>query len=480
MKYKGLEVDPSKIHESIVVQPQLSSTDVSSLMEQAMNNQTFLLPRIEAIHEGTTRNFTRYPADKLRGDQSLKSGVYSWTHPYPKPVIYNHDVETEATGRVHSAYFTEFTAAGKPGIVVVPKITSPKAIQDILEGRLLTVSIGATTDAAICSICGTDIIQEGFCGHMKGEEYDGQKAEWIVGNLWFDELSWVNVPADQHAMIVDAGVMQMTVDATSAEHMVASTIYRPTITVTSPTSSLITVSSSATGSGYIISTNGPVSGQGQLESTEKGEAPVNEEQVKELQEKLEAAEAKITSLEEQNTALTSEVESLKTEKESLEAKVTSLEEQIASLETQVQEKEEALSQLTATKEDLETKVAQLESLLEEEKQAREQMVEENTKLVADMHQQLAERVVDLRLFLGKESDREQALQKYSTRTTESLRDSLQDLLAESAQMKPIRTVERIENPVHDIVPTVTNQTTEGLTKEEVLKNLFSGPAFLRK
>lgn len=162
-----------------------------------------MLPKIEAIHIGRTKNFVHYTSDKLRGDASLKSGVYSWVDPYAKPVIYNHDVHTEATGRVLRAAYSDYTQAGRPGIIVVPKITDPKAIKAIQDGRLLTVSIGADTDAAICSVCGTDIANEGYCGHMKGEEYDGQVAEWITGNIWFEELSWVNVPADEDAMIVE-------------------------------------------------------------------------------------------------------------------------------------------------------------------------------------------------------------------------------------------------------------------------------------
>ena len=199
LKYKGLDIDPRKLHESTTIK--LPATKTVTLSESAEN--TFVLPKIEAIHVGRTKNYVHYTADKLKGDAALKSGVYSWADPYAKPVIYNHDIHTEATGRVLRAAYSEYTQAGRPGIIVVPKITDPKAVKAIQDGRLLTVSVGAHTDAAICSICGTDIANEGYCGHMKGEEYDGETAEWIAGNIWFDELSWVNLPADQDAMIVE-------------------------------------------------------------------------------------------------------------------------------------------------------------------------------------------------------------------------------------------------------------------------------------
>lgn len=207
MKYHKLEENPAKIIESVQVKPKLDKVIESTLLTEGFNDNnlpSYLLPKIEAIHAGTTRNFNNYPAVKLQGNSDLKSGVYSFVSPYPKPVIYNHDVETKATGRIESAAYSDVTEAGRPGIITIPRITDKEAIKSILDKRLLTVSIGATTDAALCNICGCDIINEGYCGHMKGEEYDGKTCEWITGNLWFDELSWVNVPADSDAMVVDS------------------------------------------------------------------------------------------------------------------------------------------------------------------------------------------------------------------------------------------------------------------------------------
>lgn len=201
LKYGKLQVDPAKLSETVNVRMQQGQR--ATILSESSETHEFLMPRIEAIHAGRTRNYNHYPADKLRGDASIQSGVYSWLQPYAKPVIYNHDTNTEATGRIYSAAYAEYTQAGRPGIIVVPKITESNAMKALKDGRLLTVSIGATSDAAICSICGTDIINEGYCGHMKGEIYDGRTAEWITGNLWFDELSWVNVPADKDAMVVD-------------------------------------------------------------------------------------------------------------------------------------------------------------------------------------------------------------------------------------------------------------------------------------
>lgn len=177
--------------------------DTSSIIKESSSGEEYIMPRIEAIHAGTTKNFNHYLADKLKGDFEKKSGVYSWTHPYNKPVIYNHDTSTDATGRVERAAYTDYTSTGKPGIVIIPKITDSEAVKAIKDGRLLTVSIGATTDSITCSISGKNILKDGFSGYQKGEYYDGVLCEWIIGDLWFDEVSWVNVPADENAQIID-------------------------------------------------------------------------------------------------------------------------------------------------------------------------------------------------------------------------------------------------------------------------------------
>lgn len=465
MKWKELDQDPRKIVESITVKPNVKAESAKAFKEaQTQDGARYLLPRIEAIHAGTTRNSTRYPAEKLRGSEELKSGVYSWLNPYPKPVIHNHDVQTEATGRVQTASFSEYTTAGRPGIIVVPKITQEKAIEDILGGRLLTVSIGATTDAAICSVCGTNIIEEGFCGHWKGEEYDGVKAEWIVGNVWFDELSWVNVPADQDAMIIDGGEPVSTAEAFANRG-----------------GEVINLSKNSTE--WLVAPETALA-EGLTTKEEKGDSTLTEEQIKKLQNDLkEAQEAKAD--------LETKLSESKSKVEEAEGKVTEAEEAKATAESTLAEKEAELeeannkvSDLTEEVEGLKDEKKDLEESLKDEKEARDQAVQENANLASQMHQAVAERVVDLRLSLGKESkeDREDAIKRYIERSTESLKDSLSDLLTE-AEKAPAgtRQVEQVDNPAsnNDGKDNPKDKTTE-YSNEEVLTHLFSGPAFRKQ
>jgi hypothetical protein len=438
MKWHGLDIDPRIISETSVVKGSIE-TPRGFTENTTDSGVRYLLPRIEAIHAGATRNNTIYLADKLKGDQELRSGVFSWTFPYAKPVIYNHDVETAVTGRVQTAHFTEFTAAGRPGIVVIPKITAPDAVQSITDGRLLTVSIGATTDAAICSICGTDIINEGFCGHMRGESYEGVTAQWTAGNLWFDELSWVNVPADPDAMIVDTG-------STGALTASAS---RESVTVTS--------------------TVEEHSGSNHQNTQER-----DEKEMEELQKQLEALQAQHDAVVAERDALVAEKEALVVEKEALEAEKTSLVTEKSELETKVEEATAEVEAEKAKVTEKEEALAEKEAALVAEQEAREQLVAANTELAAEVHESKVTHLVDLRVALGKESDKEAAVAKFKERSIESINDSISDLLAEGVvPTTPVRVVEHVEHPATQTTVTVTEAAVQ-LTAEEVLKKLLIG------
>lgn len=174
------------------------------------SNRHVVVPKIEAIHTKVTRNFTFYPQSKLRGNANFTAedgrvrptGVHSWTKPYYKPMLKNHDIFEDPLGRITKAEYKAKTSIGLPGIICYPEITDPYAIEKVLDGRFSTVSIGADTDAAICSICGQNQLEE-WCGHRRGQTYEGKLCFWQVGNIWFIELSYVNSPSDEDANTVE-------------------------------------------------------------------------------------------------------------------------------------------------------------------------------------------------------------------------------------------------------------------------------------
>ena len=74
-------------------------------------------------------------------------------------------------------------------------------IADIEAGIKKEVSVGCAMGRSVCSVCGSDY---GFCGHQKGEAYDGQVCCAILQEpMDAYEFSFVAVPAQR-----DAGVLK--------------------------------------------------------------------------------------------------------------------------------------------------------------------------------------------------------------------------------------------------------------------------------
>lgn len=161
---------------------------------------------IEAIHEGVTRNYHEFTAE------NLKKAVKSWTTPYKKPVLKDHitsGVFPDASaplGRVQSAKLVP--SALKQGAVAHQLellITDPEAIERIDDGRYLTLSVGASVEEVYCSICGNELLRSRSLWsheHERGKRYKGKTATWVLAGIQFDEVSFVNVPADPHAQIL--------------------------------------------------------------------------------------------------------------------------------------------------------------------------------------------------------------------------------------------------------------------------------------
>lgn len=213
-----------------------------------------LIVKIAATHSGLiTRNNGFYLPDKMR------AGVTSWTDIYQKPVQVHHDEERDPIGRVVSARYVETMGpvidrfknsvlkdnmgrevglaneqfwkdfvdtktsfmrkidmiqmmdsvlndphySGLGYIELTADITDPEAIQKIIDGRFMTVSVGAVTDKAVCSSCKMDWLEDGQCDHRPGKEYDGTRCFIVAGNLDYDEVSMVNRPADRHAGVIE-------------------------------------------------------------------------------------------------------------------------------------------------------------------------------------------------------------------------------------------------------------------------------------
>lgn len=181
--------------ETVTVPIPNIEVDISNFSESAYKADHGLIVEIAAIHEGVTQNFTEYKASELA------NALHTWYTPYQKPVIMNHDKESEPIGRVVGAKMAQ-EDDGTPYALLQAAIVDPLAVQKIMDRRYITGSIGGKTNEAVCSICNTDWAKpkEGLrgmpCPHQRGKAYKGKVATLQMGDITFVEYSFVNVPAD--------------------------------------------------------------------------------------------------------------------------------------------------------------------------------------------------------------------------------------------------------------------------------------------
>lgn len=395
---------------------QNSGTNPVSLSEGLQNldpiSPNSLYVDIEGIHEGPTRNFTRYMKE------ALKSSMKSWTYPYPKPLIKHHnEKDGDIIGRINQVeYKTKGTLSGTHALLFKVNIPDKEGAEQVRDGRLLTTSIGVIAHDIRCSCCGYQITDENGCpDHVRGGIYDGEYCYWDIYDMEAKELSYVVVPSDIYAKNVKI------YDKKEAVKIAES-----------------------------------------LEQGMGGKKIMDEKQIQELQESLEKLqkenEEMATSLKEANEAK----DALAAEKESISAELTEANEKIEKISTELKEKTAELENEVKLRESVESEVIELKEAAKKE---------------------LISNYAALRKIAGKAELSESAI---STRSVESLKDSITDLQLELSESVSQRQVPPV---VTD--PTITESKTEIVKKEkaasnidleEGLQSLFSGAAshFVRK
>ena len=154
-----------------------------------------LMVDIEAIHSIITRNDTLYT------EQCIKDSIPYWTAPYERPVIMHHnEKDGKIIGRVKAANaIAKSERSGTAALELVANIGDEEGKKGIKNGTLATVSIGAIAHDIRCSICGTNIVEEGLCEHEKGEYYDNKRCYLIFKKIEPKEVSYVIVQSDIYA-----------------------------------------------------------------------------------------------------------------------------------------------------------------------------------------------------------------------------------------------------------------------------------------
>jgi hypothetical protein len=196
-----------------------------------------LLVRVAASHAATINgNYRFYRPDRMQ------DGVKTWVpnKGFKRPVLIGHNEDGDVLGRVIEARYVDEsykfasdfpvikdslfyrTDSQKVGlyesvdwivdnlldledytglgyIELGLNITNPEAVQKILRDEYLNVSVGFSTDKAVCSVCHQDWAADDRCEHKLGSEVDGKTAFLICGDLDYSEVSFVNFPADPFA-----------------------------------------------------------------------------------------------------------------------------------------------------------------------------------------------------------------------------------------------------------------------------------------
>lgn len=185
--------------ESFTVKlPDFSESEID--FSESFDSNKGLIIELAAIHEGLTSNYNFYSKEEL------EKALESWVNPYPKPIILNHDMNSEPIGRVMAAKM-DTEEDGSSFVRLQVAITDPVAIQKVLDKRYLTGSVGGRAGRAVCSISGEDLAKEGANGrpvmpkYARGKVYKGKLAYINMEDISFKEYSFVNQPADQKSGI---------------------------------------------------------------------------------------------------------------------------------------------------------------------------------------------------------------------------------------------------------------------------------------
>lgn len=465
-----------KIQETVQLAPSVDEQAAMMIKQGIAQKKSgyVLRPTIKAITAGLTGNNHRFISKFLQGDPEAEpypSGIYSYTKPYPKPMLLNHDTYFgDPLGRITLAQYLVSEGSGG-AVYIYPEIVHPDAIEKILDSRYLTVSVGATTDRITCNICGQEFMQEGFCEHDRfvkyddvecqridgvcnicgaegncehviGDMYDDVEAEWFLGQIWFDECSFVNVPADPEAQVVHPGTKPNE-----------SNDVQPMEAYLGLDNELYNINDDS------IQSHTELFGMSIKNFKEGGLDNMSEVNINDLQSKIEALteekdqlsvqlESLQTQLDEEKATLTSKVDELNEEKETMEA-----------------EKDQKLSELQTEKDELQTQFDELTA-------EKDTLSETNIALAAEAHNQLAERVADIKFILDQEIDKEAELKTLKSKDKEELQELLTSVMEELTKYD--FSAQRVDNPGGSQNEGDETPMTDEEIAEQLVINLFKG------
>lgn len=165
-----------------------------------------------ASHTNVPINNKIYKSDEFKEQQK------TLTQPYNKKILLHHDRYSDPIGFVVEADFFSQQELSEAEKIVGSKIDMPensdgflfvkalikdyKQLEKIKQGLYSNVSIGIDFDKVECGICGQDITFDYEHEHKIGCVYDGKTCYAIPRGIKIQEISVVNIPADDYAKIL--------------------------------------------------------------------------------------------------------------------------------------------------------------------------------------------------------------------------------------------------------------------------------------
>jgi len=469
---------------------------------------------------GLTANYNNYSSVEL------EKALQSWVEPYPKPIILNHDLNSEPIGRVIAARMDK-EIDGANFVRLQIAITDPIAAQKIADKRYLTGSVGGRAGKAICSISGDDLAKEDdngrpkFSKYKRGNVYKGKLAFIDMQDISFKEYSFVNQPADQRSGVRSSKKIDGSVATADSDNWTAKTSAfvlhmdkEDIVSVEENESIFVGLKKKESRPLYLHLKGAFLTAMALQESetdrqkdntllfvknnvdedneeTLKMNQEVKEDNVLEVVEALaqdlqpsskeeapeaeQAPETQPVAEEKSETAEVPQISSEDSEKTEEQAQVAvdsadaEKSEEASSTETEeAKEAEEPKAELSDKKE-----VAEQDA--DETQKKVQSLEEENKKLKEALHRTLVEKVVDAKIALGIESaeDRDTLIEDHMKRTATSLADSLRDMAklpaasaAKSKEFVDITVESEVVSNEEQNVLTIDPETKADENKEE--------------
>jgi len=466
-----------------------------------------LVCEIDASHAGTLINNRIYPPE------SMQKGIRSWTAPYKKPVLTNHDENSDPIGRVIKAKYinTERSVQdsqyrpilkesdGYGFVRLTVRITDKEAIRKILDGRYDTVSVRMSTNHAFCSICNSDWSKEGPCEHILGTKYDKELAYVTTGDLNYKEVSFVNIPADEFAGVKEA----LMVDGIRSDGNAEISLYADNpkekifVGFDSGNKNLYSLLDDESGEDddiilHLLDKSNKIAQSNKEDEVKLEELTKDQllesEVVKQL---IDEEVAKKDSGSEAGCDL--KLDTLQKEFNTYKDSSVSKEEHDKVVDELTKAKEgsscndgaDELSKCAGEKDALTAKIKELEGDLSKNNEDNKRLLDESIASKSELQKNVSERLYDLKKLLRKPDvvgiktpdARDSKVEEFSQRSLESLKDQINDLRLEQEQLIATNPLSELVDSPAAVHVDKTNEvediaTSEPTTKKETLNKLF--------